>query len=49
MSMKISNDTIGNRTRDLPIVVQCLNTLRYRVSLLNGYQRLFRKGKAAGT
>jgi len=29
MSMKDSNDTIGNRTRDLPAVVQCLNQLRH--------------------
>ena len=27
--MKKSNDTIGNRTRDLP--AQCLNQLRYRL------------------
>ena len=32
MSMKNSNDIIGNRIRDLPVVAQCLNHLRHRVS-----------------
>ena len=32
MSMKNSNDTIGNRTRDLRLVAQRLNQLRHRVS-----------------
>ena len=32
MSMKNSNDTIGNRTRDLPAcVMRCLSQLRHRV------------------
>ena len=31
MWMKNSNDTIGNRTRDLRLVAQCLNQLRHRV------------------
>jgi hypothetical protein len=31
MSMKKSNDTIGNQTRDLPLVALCLNQLRHRV------------------
>ena len=31
LSMKNSSDTIGNRTRDLPTLAQCLNQLRYRV------------------
>jgi len=30
MSMKNSNDTIGNRTRDLPVVALCLNQLHHR-------------------
>ena len=30
--MKNSNDTIGNRTRDLRLVAQCLNQLRYGVT-----------------
>jgi hypothetical protein len=30
MSMKISNDIIGNRTRDLRLLAQCLNQLRHR-------------------
>ena len=30
MSMKKSNDTIGNRTRDLRLVAQCLKHLRHR-------------------
>jgi hypothetical protein len=34
ISIKNFNDTIGNRTRDLPAVVQCLNQLHYRVPLL---------------
>jgi hypothetical protein len=29
--MKNSNDNIGNQTRDLSLVAQCLNQLRYRV------------------
>jgi hypothetical protein len=29
--MKNSNGTIGNRTRDLPVVAQCLNKLRHRI------------------
>jgi hypothetical protein len=29
--VKISNDTVGNRTRDLRLVAQCLNQLRPRV------------------
>jgi len=32
MSMKNSNDTIGNRTRELE--AKCLNQLRHRVPLL---------------
>ena len=31
--MKNSNDTIGDRTRDLPVIAQYLNQLRYRVPL----------------
>ena len=31
MSMKNSNDTIGNRTRDLPALAQCLNQLCHSV------------------
>jgi hypothetical protein len=31
--MKNYNDTIGNRNRDLPALKQCLNQLRYRVTL----------------
>jgi hypothetical protein len=31
MSMKNFSDTIGNQTRDLWLVAQCLNQLRYRV------------------
>jgi len=31
MSMKNSNDTIGNRTRDRPFVAQCLNQPRQHV------------------
>ena len=34
MSKKNSNDTIGNRTRDLQIVAQCLNKLSHRVPLI---------------
>jgi hypothetical protein len=30
MSTKSSRDTIGNRTRDLRLVAQCLNQLRHR-------------------
>ena len=32
MSMKNFNDTIGNRTRDLRLVAQCLSQLRHRLS-----------------
>ena len=31
MSMKNSNDNIGNRTRDLQDLVQCLNQVRHRM------------------
>ena len=31
MSMNISNDTIGNRTRDRPAGSACLNQLRHRI------------------
>ena len=31
MSVKNLNDPIGNRTRDLLLVAQCLNQLRHRV------------------
>jgi hypothetical protein len=32
--MKNSTDTIGNRTRDLPVCSNCLNQLRHRSPLL---------------
>jgi hypothetical protein len=31
MQIKNFNDTIGNRTRDLPVLGQCLNKLRHRI------------------
>jgi len=31
--MKNSNGTIGNQTRDLPVLAQCLNQVRHRVPL----------------
>jgi len=35
MSMENSNDTIGNRTRDLPACMRFHNRLRHRVPLFN--------------
>jgi len=35
MSLKNSNETIRNRTRDLPALAQCLNQLRHRVFLIS--------------
>jgi hypothetical protein len=34
ISMKISKNNIGNRTRDFPAVALCLNQLRHRVPLI---------------
>jgi hypothetical protein len=38
MSMKNSNDTIENRTRDLPACSQCFNQLRHLVLRVLGLE-----------
>jgi hypothetical protein len=42
MSMKNSNDTTWNRTRDLPTLVQCLNQLHQRVAAIYLVTHLFK-------
>jgi hypothetical protein len=41
MSMKNSNDNIGNRTRDLRLVAQCLNQLLHLVPCLSSHPSKF--------